>query len=1291
MDHFADQNHIERIRTALWERAEFGRATVMIGAGYSLNAKPTSRSAPRFPTWEDLTKRLVDELYPSEHYPRDSAEAIRQAAATSGALRLAEEYRSTYGLTALDEFLLSAIPDRLYEPGHLHRQLLRLPWSDVFTTNYDTLLERATLGLVDRKYDVVMDASEMRRVSRPRIVKLHGSFPSKGPFVFSEEQFRTYPRDHAPFVNLVQQAMMESIFCLLGFSGDDPNFLHWTGWVRDNLRDAAPQIYLCGLLDLNHAKRNLLHDRNVVPIDLTPLFPRTRWPDEGIRHAKALEWFLANLEDGKPPRLDLWPKVVMPTCYQRSADLPQIPGFRGRRYQEELETPGSTLDQGKVDDLLDRWSFNREHYPGWIVTPAFNRDLIWKHTWFWIRRLREMLSRARPPQRLRILHELNWRLDRCLFPLWPDITRAIVEVLEGVNPFEMDRLPDSAERPDRKAVEQWDWSYARMAWSELALAVLRFAREAGDVALFEHWRDRLSIAKEMRRGVSDRVRYEECLSALGQMDHDSVRKLLSSWEVEDDDPLWHVRRAALFIEIGDVRLARSIADEALAEVRRKLQPGLDDLALLSREGLAMNLVHAIKLLPLDNPLAAPDELIGRWDKLIRCHCNPNVEAETLWECLAVKVSPKDFRRVIGFGSGDLPFYPPAFQAIRFVEEAAYPLRYGQHTNRDAPRRIEGAAHSQRTSYHRWGEDLLRPAVESLMPIVPEYATGILLRIANQEGIKKHFADHEIAVLERPTVRTIYGLLDRALSHSASVLRGPDSIISPELKEVAAHQVRAALELMSGLVLRLDDNQIDQEFTRAIEYYKTLGFAQSSLFGMQIEPLFHRIIDSVPGQVIARYALRLFDLPIPGIDGFSITVPDFWPEPTLVFQNLDRPFPSQSDRTPEWEGIIGRLLEIAEGSPIEARKRSIQRLGILHARQFLNAQEVERLGQVVWQRLDPLTGLPAWTGLCGLSFLNLSGPSPAAEKQAFKAHCLKHPMANLFEIVSAVRSTRGQSRRGRFQRSVWTRGEAATILAGIEGWWENEPFAIDSFDAMLSDGKPYEQLRQILDIFECVILPLCSSGDDLATRTEDLLTTMQRGDLPVERVLPQLIRLFPEIHDSVVEALDRSLVSSDSSRAESSIQGLFLWTTRPEICGGTAPPSELLDVFGSVIRGRVRPALLPALDYARRIVDKTSELLKESVARSLLVGLEFLLAETRYRRLDEETSSAIPHDQVPKHRASAAKLAASLSRAGWSDHPTISKWVEDARNDPLPEVRSSVNHSGDGLKSAATAASRPARR
>ena len=100
-------------------------------------------------------------------------------------------------------------------------------------------------------YNTVVDKDQIPLASRPRIVKLHGSLPAQFPLIFTEEDYRTYPTEFAPFVNTVQRAMMETVFCLIGFSGNDPNFLHWSGWVRDNLGASAPKIYLAGWLDLS--------------------------------------------------------------------------------------------------------------------------------------------------------------------------------------------------------------------------------------------------------------------------------------------------------------------------------------------------------------------------------------------------------------------------------------------------------------------------------------------------------------------------------------------------------------------------------------------------------------------------------------------------------------------------------------------------------------------------------------------------------------------------------------------------------------------------------------------------------------------------------------------------------------------------------------------------------------------------------------------------------------------------------------------------------------------------------
>jgi hypothetical protein len=312
----------------------------MVGAGFSLNAIPTKSNVPPFPDWRALSLRLVDALYPRASTTAfDRGQAELRAASVSGSLRLGDEFIAAYGRPALDDLLAEVIRDEDYEPSSLHTILLKLPWSDVFTTNYDRLLERAASRVSERRYHIVTNALDIGSGMRPRLVKLHGSFPSGRPFVLTEEDFRQYPRRCAAMVNMAQQSIVENVFCLLGFSGDDPNFLAWTGWARDNLGDGVRQVFLCGLLNLNSAQRKLLQDRKVMPIDLSPLFPEPAWPDKVVRHAKAIEWLLLTLEAAQPINPLNWPQQASKALTSPSPGLPAIPQRQGDDVMTEDMSP----------------------------------------------------------------------------------------------------------------------------------------------------------------------------------------------------------------------------------------------------------------------------------------------------------------------------------------------------------------------------------------------------------------------------------------------------------------------------------------------------------------------------------------------------------------------------------------------------------------------------------------------------------------------------------------------------------------------------------------------------------------------------------------------------------------------------------------------------------------------------------------------------------------------------------------------------------------------------------------
>ena len=214
-------------------------------------------------------------MCPEETFKNDEDRNKQKIIECSGknVLSLAEKYEIAFDRLKLNNLIERNIADEMYEPDELHSKLLSLNWNDVFTTNYDTLLER-TLNKITKSpnYKVVYSQEDLPGSIRPRIVKLHGSISHSGDYIITEEDYRKYPIKYAAFVNTVQQSMLESRLCLIGFSGSDPNFLSWVGWLRDNMGENCPQIYLCRIFDdMSSAERKMFENKKISIVDISVL------------------------------------------------------------------------------------------------------------------------------------------------------------------------------------------------------------------------------------------------------------------------------------------------------------------------------------------------------------------------------------------------------------------------------------------------------------------------------------------------------------------------------------------------------------------------------------------------------------------------------------------------------------------------------------------------------------------------------------------------------------------------------------------------------------------------------------------------------------------------------------------------------------------------------------------------------------------------------------------------------------------------------------------------------------
>lgn len=311
-----------------------GHAAVLVGAGFSMNADRVDGANKRMPIWNELAdsycKLLGIDINNS---------AIQKDNRYLNPLTLAQQVEEMYGKPYLNDFLRKTMDDDAYQPGKAHKDLVALPWSDIFTTNYDTLLERAYQTGHDRRYKVVYSHGDLLYSSGdPRIVKLHGSFPSYEPFIISEEDYRTYPDVHAPFVNTVQQALLENVFVLIGFSGSDPNFLKWIGWIHDNLGlKNSPRIYMIIFEPEKPIAARMLASKN---IDLVVLQDTHYWKN-GMKYRETIERFLDDLHTR-----------TRDTGYH---DI-SWPRFIGRHLEATAE------------EMLKKLQQLHGEYPGWIVS-----------------------------------------------------------------------------------------------------------------------------------------------------------------------------------------------------------------------------------------------------------------------------------------------------------------------------------------------------------------------------------------------------------------------------------------------------------------------------------------------------------------------------------------------------------------------------------------------------------------------------------------------------------------------------------------------------------------------------------------------------------------------------------------------------------------------------------------------------------------------------------------------------------------------------------------------------------
>jgi SIR2-like domain len=1247
---FPDIGSVLHIRDALWRYKAGGSASVMVGSGFSRNAEPVSPAARPMPNWSDMAVALCGKLYPHDDIRRKNA--LQEASGTSGFLRLAQEYQTAYGVASLNDRIAGLVPDLDYRPGDMHKRLLRLPWADVFSTNWDSLLERTCLDVFDRNYEIVRTISDIPFAISPRIVKLHGSFPSHQPYIFTEEEYRTYPAKFGPFVNLVQQSMMETTFCLVGFSGDDPNFLHWSGWVRDNLGSNAPRIYLVGWLALSIHRRRTLEARHVMPVDLSELPQARRWPPEQ-RHHHAIEWFIAALELGKPSGVTHWPSPLSlpapppsyldplpPSGEVSTLAEPNVPGFS--------EPEATRL--AALREVTTVWRHNRRLYPGWLIAPRSTREALrhrlgqWWHSF-------SLLPKLSPWDRLCALSEFAWLMERSLLPLEARHEEAAFEALEGI-----DRAAGTI--AGQQPPEGADWADAMKCAQTLAVALCRNARYAGNRVRFERAIGVLGPARANDRNVENAITYEECQWDLSHGNLAGLLKRLDGWAPAPTETVWGLRKAGLLAEMGEDARACALVEATLASTRQAARRDIDDIAALSLEGWALYLALAYSTVGWRGSVSLSGdqpEPFERWRSLRPIDCDSFAEYDTLRNQL--KSNGSEVRSLTVSRGFDLDRISVTHHLANEPSPtlvAAYQMSMlGELTG------IPPVA-----SHHVLFKDGFSNAAKFLAEVEPWLAAGLALRIYPEDKlVDEVFSRAGIARLSEIFVNEIRDAAKRRIQFGLGLIAAGD--------RDGSSIVGAALEILSRVSVRLSPVDLIVLVREFASHYCTQPFRRSPVLGMPLTNLLGRALEAMPRRNIESLLPLLFGLPLPHEPPAVFDERRFRDPGEFLPSWFEGPLVEEGERAPEWGSVIPRLINAAKTGDAVNRAAAIVRLFKLLDFRIVDEDEQRRFAAALWTRSQRDNfGLPAHTKLRPWVLLRMPEESPLQARDALLGYIAERSSrgdGGLNERLATIGKTLKQMDRNGLVIDVPAEVQSSLILM-IEEWSSRENDNRPEFSRAL-DRRDEVELDAIAAL--PVILHHVTTTEGIIDKIWEKLEAIdcaQNDQVRAFALYPALARICPARRTNLINRLRRALVSDREREALLAVRALFEWLVDCQRAPDQ-PPLDLDDLVrevGYAIAARRVAILRPALDLARWVFSDGPDRLRTEIAKDVEHGLAALFEEASYERSNQVFD-------VPEMRAACIRLATAMAETSFGNSESVTTWLHSAKDDPLPEVRNAKFH------------------
>lgn len=220
---------IEHFLNIFPEQVISGNASLFLGSGMSTDSG--------FPSWAELLTPCAEEL---------GITLDRQ----TDLFAIAQYYSNRHSDTELRRIFNRAI-NRNATSSQTLNGILKIPFSSIWTTNYDKLIENT----LNRRYvgcNVVINDKDMASISKDgkvNIYKMNGDVSVPTSMVVTKDDYEHYTKKHPLFLTFLKRELVANTFLFVGYSFSDSLVLDCLNSLAEFLGTSGNYHYAIMLVD----------------------------------------------------------------------------------------------------------------------------------------------------------------------------------------------------------------------------------------------------------------------------------------------------------------------------------------------------------------------------------------------------------------------------------------------------------------------------------------------------------------------------------------------------------------------------------------------------------------------------------------------------------------------------------------------------------------------------------------------------------------------------------------------------------------------------------------------------------------------------------------------------------------------------------------------------------------------------------------------------------------------------------------------------------------------------------